>query len=135
MHDECILACVIQYTKCCDIHFLKYTAFEFIFAQSPYSMRSMLVGTFYTIQGLFAMVPLAIEIIVTNGYNSTVTKKLGCNSVFYLAILAIGAIGFVAYTMAAVKYRRRLRDEHFDQHIVVENYYTPQDIDSHRCCI
>ena len=111
------------------------SAFEFIFAQSPYSMRSMLVGTFYTIQGLFAMVPLIIQIIVAYGYDMLGHSAIGCNSIFFLIIIIFGIIGLFLYATIALKYKRRLRDEHIDQYIIVENYYTSLEVQMHKCCI
>eukprot|EP00731_Ephydatia_muelleri_P029980 Em0021g503a len=65
--------------------------YEFIFAQSPYSMRSMLVGAFYTIQGLFAMVSLLIGVTVTYGYNSS--WKASCGTVYTSITIFFGIIG------------------------------------------
>ena len=97
-------------------------AYEFIFAQSPYSMRSMLVGTFYTIQGLFSMVSLLIGVTVAFGYTSS--WKASCGTVYTSVAIFFGVIGLIVYTMAAKRYRRRLRDEHIDQHFIVEKYFT-----------
>ena len=91
-------------------------------------MRSMLVGTFYTIQGLYAMVPLIMEMIVTSAYKqlqqSRITPVVSCNSVYYVTIIIIGIIGL--YSLVAKRYKKRLRDELIDQHILAENYYSAQ---------
>ena len=90
-------------------------------------MRSMLVGTWYTIQGLYAMVPLIIEIILTYAYGNS-EVMISCNSAYYVTIIIIGIIGFLLYSLVAKRYKKRLRDEHIDQHIIVENYYASQPI-------
>ena len=91
-------------------------------------MRSMLVGAFYTIQGLFAMVSLLIGVTVTYGYNSS--WKASCGTVYTSITIFFGIIGLIVYTMAARKYRRRLRDEHIDQHFIVESYFSSQEANS-----
>ena len=100
---------------------LPSVVYEFIFAQSPYGMRSMLVGTFYHIQGVFAIGSLFIGLTVAYSYKTPRTAS--CGTVYLSVAVFFGIVGLVVYTVVARKYQHRLRDEHIDQHLIVENYY------------
>ncbi|KAL5475847.1 hypothetical protein EMCRGX_G025717 [Ephydatia muelleri] len=104
-------------------------ALEFIFAQSPYSMRSMLVGTYYTIQGVFGTMSVLIPITVFYVWRKYQSSwKASCGTVYFSVMAALGIIGFVVYVVVARKYRMRQRDEQFEQYMIVENYYSTEVI-------
>ena len=104
-------------------------ALEFIFAQSPYSMRSMFVGTYYTIQGIFGVVSVLIPITIFYVWrNYQLSWKASCGTVYYSVMAVVGVIGFVVYIVVARKYRKRQRDEQFEQYLIVENYYSTEVI-------
>ena len=104
-------------------------ALEFIFAQSPYSMRSMLVGTYYTIQGVFGMMSVLIPITVFYVWRKYQSSwKASCGTVYFSVMAALGIIGFVVYVVVARKYRMRQRDEQFEQYMIVEKYYSTEVI-------
>ena len=97
--------------------------FEFICAQSPYSFRGMLIGTFYAIQGLFTTIAMLIAVIIAYGYKEHY-GNYGCGYVYYPVMLGIAVVGFVIYVVVGWRYKRRERDEHIDHHIIAENYYS-----------
>ena len=102
-------------------------ALEFIFAQSPYGMRSMLVGTYYTIHGVFAMASAIIPVTLSYSWHRYQSSwKASCGTVYYSVMALVGFAGFVAYIVTAIRYKKRERDEHIEQYTIVENYYSKQ---------
>jgi uncharacterized membrane protein len=100
------------------------TAIEFILAQSPHSMKGLLVGVFFAIKGLFqfisaiAVVPFAIPSI-WNGVNSVTNCGFG----YYLFTMVVGFIGLVVLSITVRSYKYRQRDERpFDTRFA-EQYY------------
>jgi peptide/histidine transporter 3/4 len=100
------------------------TAVEFILAQSPHSMKGLLVGVFFAIKGLFqfisaiAVVPFAIPSI-WNGVNSVTNCGFG----YYLFTMVVGFIGLVVLSITVRSYKYRQRDERpFDTRFA-EQYY------------
>jgi peptide/histidine transporter 3/4 len=100
------------------------TTFEFISAQSPHSMKGLLVGVFFAIKGVFqfisavAVVPFAIPRI----WNS-ITSVPNCGFGYYVFILVVGMIGLVAFSIVVKSYKYRQRDERpFDTRFA-EQYY------------
>lgn len=107
---------------------VQITAFEFISAQSPISMKGLLVGVYFTIKGVFqaisavAMVPFALQRIWINklGKNPPVTN---CAFGYYLFTITIAFIGLVLFSIVVKRYRYRQRDERpYDQRFA-EQYY------------
>ena len=107
---------------------VQITAFEFISAQSPISMKGLLVGVYFAIKGVFqaisavAMVPFALQRIWTNklGKNPPTTN---CAFGYYLFTIAVAVVGFILFSVAVKRYRYRQRDERpYDQRFA-EQYY------------
>ena len=100
-------------------------ALEFIFAQSPYGMRSMLVGTYYTIQGVFQAASVIIAVTIGySWYDYQSSWRVSCGTVYYSVMILVGIIGITVYAIIARRYKKRQRDEHIDQHMIVEDYYS-----------
>jgi peptide/histidine transporter 3/4 len=97
--------------------------FEFIIAQSPQTMKGILIGLFYTLRfglvGLFLLVEYhAFGKYPTHGY------VLNCAIAHHLEITLIGLLSLFVYTIVAYKYKLRERDEVVNVHIFAEEYYT-----------
>ena len=75
-----------------------YLGLEFIYAQSPDSMKGLLTGLFYFVFGVFA----AVGITIFFKLNSSVVH------LFY-TILSVSMVGFLLYVLGAVLYRNRER--------------------------
>ena len=112
---------------------LHAVAFEFICAQSPFSMRGMLIGLFYASQAIFvSLVGLLIGIIVAafkiKGAQEILLGNLSCGSWNLSISIGIGIIGFIVYIIAAKRYSKRERGGHIiNEQTVLEEYYEPKD--------
>ena len=99
------------------------TIFEFISAQSPHSMKGLLLGAYFAITGLYqfissvALVPFNFQI---NGQHPSHT---GCLFGYFLFICLIALIGLVLFIVAARCYRYREREDRpYDQRFVIDIY-------------
>ena len=105
------------------------TTLEFISAQSPQSMKGLLVGVFFAIRGLFQFLN-SIVIIPLSQKQPWASREMiehppvtNCGFV-YLALTSVtGLIGLILFSLAAKRYKYRTRDEGmFRQHDVEEIY-------------
>ena len=99
------------------------TIFEFISAQSPHSMKGLLLGTYYAISGVsqfissIALVPFTLNNILS------LPSKLGCLFGYLLFTCAIAIIGFFLFLVVAKWYKYRVRDDRpYDQRFVIDVY-------------
>ena len=105
------------------------TTLEFISAQSPQSMKGLLVGVFFAIRGLFqflnsiVIIPLSLKQPWADREMIDHPPVTNCGFV-YLALTSVtGLIGLVLFLLAAKRYKYRTRDEGiFRQHDVEEIY-------------
>ena len=103
---------------------IRATAFEFISAQSPHSMKGLLVGVFFAIKGLFqfisaaAVVPFAIPKI-WNGIHSVTNCGFG----YYLFTIVVASVGLVVFSIVVRRYSYRQRDERPYDTRFAEQYY------------
>jgi peptide/histidine transporter 3/4 len=97
--------------------------FEFIIAQSPQTMKGILIGLYYTLRfglvGLF----LLVEYYAFHKYPAN-DHILNCATAHYLEITLIGLLSLFIFTIFACKYKLRERDEVVNIHIFAEEYYT-----------
>ena len=105
------------------------TTLEFISAQSPQSMKGLLVGVFFAIRGLFQFLN-SIIIIPLSLKQPWATREMidhppvtNCGFVYLMLMSVTGLIGLILFTLAAKRYKYRTRDEGmFCQHDVEEIY-------------
>ena len=111
------------------------TTFEFISAQSPQSMKGLLVGVFFAIRGLFQflnsiiIIPLSLKQPWASERMLEHPPVTNCGFVYLLLTCVSGLIGLILFSVAAKKYKYRRRDEGmFRQQDVEEIYdrYLPQ---------
>ena len=100
------------------------TAFEFISAQSPHTMKGVLVGVLYAARGFFQLLeavlllPFSFREIWTNN-----VPEFSCGLGYYLVTTALSLTSFVLLVVAVKKYKYRKRDEEpFSQYQVEEVY-------------
>ena len=94
--------------------------FEFIFSQSPHSMKGLLIGTFFYIRDIYKVIAIAS----TAPFATWKTQPLSCGSTFYLMYIVIGLIILVVYVWVARKYKYRIRDEPSYERHYAEEYYS-----------
>ena len=94
---------------------------QFICSQSPYSMKGLLIGIFFSIRSLFQ--GIAVASIVPFG---TVWKieSLSCGSGFYAMYIVIGLLEFVLFSCVSKRYRYRNVNEPSNEYRYAEEYYS-----------
>lgn len=89
------------------------TTFEFITAQSPYSMKGFLVGVFFATMGLFRLIGslLLLPFYLPHFWSTKRTSidVINCGFGYLLSICTVGIVGFVLFLLASKKYRYRER--------------------------
>ena len=100
------------------ISFLTNTVLLFACAQSPYNMRGLLAG--------FAFLVHVLSLGLGEFFfGMTVKHGDKCyNYIIYSSVMiAITLFGFILYCLLALWYKRRVRDEEYNAHRVVEEVY------------
>ena len=94
---------------------------EFICSQSPYSMKGLLLGSFFSIRFLFQ--GIAVVSMVPFG---TVWKieSLSCGSGFYAMCIVIGLLEFVVFSCVSKRYKYRNVNEPSNEYRYAEEYYS-----------
>ena len=93
------------------------TVLEFISAQSPQSMKGLLVGVFFAIRGLFQflnsiiIIPFSLKHPWASGEMLEHPPVTNCGFVYLLFTCVVGGIGLILFSVAAKKYKFRRRDE------------------------
>ena len=104
---------------------IKIAVLEFISAQSPHTMKGLLLGVFYAFRGLFIIlgcvvtVPFAQEKLWGDHHGI-----FDCGFYYYLSNSVLGVIVLIVFLMAARRYRNRERDDPPYNHQYVEDYYS-----------
>lgn len=101
--------------------------FEFIVAQSPQTMKGILIGLYYTLRFGLAGLFIVAENRVFKMYYPTHSNVLSCTTTHYMEITLIGLLSLLTYTIIAYKYKPRERDDIVNVHIFAEEYYTQSD--------
>ena len=100
--------------------------FEFISAQSPHSMKGLLLGTYFAITGVYQFISsVALVPFISNKFQTSVhyPPHTGCLFGYSLYVCVIALIGFILYIVAAKRYRYREREDRpYDQRFVIDIY-------------
>ena len=103
------------------------TVLEFICAQSPHTMRGLLVGLFYLIYGIFNGVAALIILLFAKTFESykLTHHPLSCGSWFYFTTAVIALVGVVIYFFISRWYKKRQRggQEFVNERAILESYY------------
>ena len=79
--------------------------FEFICAQSPHSMKGLLIGVYFAIKGIFQLLGLVVLYIPTVRVSCTSDQNFPtCGFIYYLINTVILLIGLVAFIIVAWRY-------------------------------
>ena len=117
------------------------TTLEFISAQSPHSMKGVLIGIFFSIRGLFQLlnsitiIPLSLKRPWAVGKMIEDPPVTNCGFVYLLLTFVVGLTGLIMFLLAAKRYTYRVRDEgQFRQYAIEEIYerYITQTVENTR---
>ena len=100
---------------------LDIAVLEFICSQSPYSMKGLLLGIFFSIKSCFQAI--AVVSVIPFG---TVWKieSLSCGSGFYAMYIVIGLLEFVLFSCVSNRYKYRDMNEPANEYRYAEEYYS-----------
>ena len=102
------------------------TTLEFISAQSPHSMKGLLVGISFAIQGVSHLIGYLVTLplsLTQPWVQKAMPSVVSCGFVYLLFTTMVGLIGLVLFSMVAKKYKYRKRDdENFSQKEIEEVY-------------
>ena len=93
--------------------------FEFICAQSPHSMKGVLIGIFFATKGLFQLIGV-LGILLPFSFWKT-SRYAGL--VYFLVNTVISFVGVVVFTVIARKYQYHQRDDFCDIRMYIEDFY------------
>ena len=117
------------------------TTLEFISAQSPHSMKGVLIGIFFSIRGLFqflnsiTIIPLSLKRPWAVGKMIEDPPVTNCGFVYLLLTFVVSLTGLIMFSLAAKRYTYRVRDEgQFCQYAIEEIYdrYITQTVENTR---
>lgn len=101
--------------------------YEFLCAQSPYNMKGLLFGCYYSMRGIFQLLADVWYVGWTQGYGNVGSANLvtypSCGSWFYLSTTVMGVLGLVVFCLVAKWYKKREREEPANERRFVESYY------------
>ena len=103
---------------------IKVAMFEFICAQSPHSMKGLLMGLFFSLRGAFELLGAVFVVPFSFGPWENLSPTLpSCGFYYYLLSMVFGFAGIVSYIVTARKYKYRQRDEIINERIYIEKYF------------
>ena len=97
--------------------------YEFIYSQSPHSMKGLMFGAFFAIRGVFQLLGALIFIFPFLGWNMS-TAFPSCGFVYFLVNMIAALVGIIVYIWVARRYQYRQRDEPDNVYRYVEEYYS-----------
>ena len=100
---------------------LIYTAlYEFICAQSPHSMKGLLIGLSFAIKGFFQALAAVMLIL----FHSINFHSLNCGTYYYMINIILGLVIFTVYVLVARRYKYRQREDFCDVYRFAEEFYS-----------
>ena len=97
--------------------------FEFIFSQSPHSMKGLLIGTLFAIRGIFQLLGALMFMFPFLGWKLS-SFFPSCGFVYFLTNMFVCLVGVLAYMWTARRFKRRQRDEPDNIYRYAEEYYS-----------
>ena len=96
--------------------------YEFIYSQSPHSMKGLMIGTFFAIRGAFQLLGALVFIFPFLGWKS-ISSFPSCGFVYYFVNMVVAFFGIIVYVWIARKYQNRQRNEPDNIYRYAEEYY------------
>ena len=115
---------IIQFSLNAIGYMLFYIAiYEFICAQSPHSMKGLLIGIHFAIKGIFQLLGVLIVYTpITVGCDYRHEFPI-CGFVYFLVNTLVAFIGLIVFVIVARRYKKRERDEPDNIYRYAEEYY------------
>lgn len=105
------------------------TALEFISAQSPSSMKGLLVGIFFSIRAFFqlisavALIPFSYRPLWDSQHLREYPTVTSCGFGYFSFTCVVALIGLILFSIVAERYKNRERDDKpYDQRFAVDVY-------------
>ena len=96
--------------------------FEFVYAQTPFSMKGLIIGLSCSVLGVSTALTGATLTTWTHTWSPPVTYPT-CAFWFYLFIIVVTVVGLVMFGIVAKWYKKRERNELFEEQRFVEDFY------------
>ncbi len=94
---------------------------EFILSQSPYSMKGLLLGYFFSTKSLFQAMAIAFMFPFGRLWN---VESLSCGTGYYLMNIVLGVLELAFFTFVAKRYKYRTVNEPYNEYRYAEEYYS-----------
>ena len=98
---------------------LMTSGLEFVCAQSPYNMR----GFFTSFAGALLILSKAVSLIIHYFFSDKKCRKPWCSLILFSITFIGSLIGFLMFCVVARWYKKRVRDDDYSPHRVVEEVY------------
>ena len=95
------------------------TLIEFVMAQSPNSMRGVMMGVFVMLLFIATAVNYGLELLLRHFSNATPS----CGFYYYLVLSILIMLSLVLFTIAAKRYKLRERERHVNIQAIVEEHH------------
>ena len=99
---------------------VQLTSLEFILAQTPKSMRGILVGLWYSISGLMSIV----NILLILPFFNIKSGPLGCSFYYFLTKSVLSLIVLTVFLILAKRYKLRVRENEVGVYSMVHEHFT-----------
>ena len=93
--------------------------YEFLYSQSPHSMKGLVIGTFFAIRGTFQLLGILFPFL---GWKSS-SSFPSCSFVYSLICMIVAFFGMAIYIWIAKRYQNCQRDEPNNIYRYAEEYY------------
>ena len=100
---------------------LDISIFEFLCAQSPHSMKGMLIGLTYAIQAIFVILGMALQTPFVRYWKYS---HPSCGFVYYSVNVVVCLASFIILATVVGRYKYRERDEPSRERQFAEEYYS-----------
>ena len=95
--------------------------FELILSQSPYSMKGLLLGYFFSMKKLFQAVAIVSVFLFGKFWD---VESLSCGSGFYLTMIIVGVSELALFTLVSKLYKYRTINKPSNVYRYAEEYYS-----------
>ena len=108
---------------------VQLTSLEFILAQTPKSMRGILVGLWYGISGVMSIVHVLLFFL----FLKIKSGPLGCSFYYFLTKSVLSLLVLIVFLILAKRYKLRVRENEIDVYVEVHERFTRYLDEEERC--